>query len=112
MASELEMLYRISEAKFLAESMPGVGSGTLAMVLECDANKTVTERYLAFDFKALRRVWQDHTRQIPADAEKILDGAINSALSKQQVAEYLKEELVQEAAIREMSLLKRRGREE
>jgi hypothetical protein len=86
--SESELLYRVAPAKFQAERAPGVGHGTIGLLLELGERNVVQEKLISADWAALRRVWNTEGQPpLPEAALRLLTRGISDALSKDKWSE-------------------------
>lgn len=83
----LNLIYRVCEAKMLAERAPGVGKGTVLSILECRAPEFhVGEKYLMLDWNTFRLVWQLEAQPpMPTKAVDILTHAYKDAVDWDQI---------------------------
>ncbi len=83
----LKLIYRICEAKMLAERAPGVGKGTVLSVLECRAPKFhVGEKYVVPDWDSFRAIWLAEAQPpTPPNAMDMLSRAYDRAVDWDEI---------------------------
>jgi hypothetical protein len=69
-----ELVYRLCEAKFLAENAPGVGKKTIVSVLQRDPKKIWW--MTSSRSETVRRLWNDNRPPIPAGADEAIKQAL------------------------------------
>ena len=74
-----QAIYRVCEAKLLAEKAPGVGKGTVLTVLELLPSKALNERYVIPDWEAMRTAWEDESQPIAWNAVKLIELAFKKS---------------------------------
>ncbi len=92
--SKLEMVYRVCEAKFVAERAPGVGRDTMVAYMDKSPFGTTAaafEKYLDLkEIAAMRRAWERHlNRPIPKAAAAALKRAVQKSVTMKEMVDLL-----------------------